>query len=992
MDEHSRSVPLPGPLRLPSSLPFVGRWDQLAALAAAQAEAAAGARRVVLVGGEAGSGKSRIVREFARAAYDDGAAVLHGACDPVVRTPYGPFVEALDHLVRFAPPDRLRAVIGPAPGELTRLLPELPARIGALAAPMPADQDTERYRLYSAVSDLLAGISTVRPLVLVLEDGHWADTPSLLLLRHVARSVDARLLVVATFRDTEAEVPADLSDTLVDLRRSDGVVRIRVGGLTEADVLDFVGRASGAHVDQAARELAEEIARLTQGNAFLVCELWQSLVETGSVVTEDGRLRLIRPPADIATPEGVRELASQRLHRLDDATTELLEVGAVAGPEFTLGNVRAATGQADEELLGAVERARASGMIEEIPGRSLDYRFTHELVRRAVYDRLPAHRRATLHLRIGEAMDAAGTGRASDLAHHFTAALPLTGGERAVDNNLQAAAAATASLAFDEAADHLRAALDLGIADDRRRAEALLELGNACVRSGAAPDAMDAYRQVAEAARQESDGNLLAMAAIGFEAASWRPRTMEDVATQLLEEALELLPDEDSQRRVEVLASLVRPLGIGGQLERSRQTLDDAVAAARRLGDPTTLARTLVQAHFTRGAVLAADILAMLAEAQVLADQVGEVEVDAQARLWRCIILIGSGGLEQARRELVSQGAAAYRARQPFINYINEYLGSTLALCTGHLEAAAAAAERANDWGRHLRGGDVSVNYGIQMFGVRREQGRLAEVAPVVRVLAGTGAVGGPWRAGMAAILAELGMAEDALDMLARIRAEGFESAAAGTRLTAVIYAADAAAAVGDARMASLLYDELAPLAGTNLVIGQGVTCYGAADRYLGMLALTAGELELAAGHLASGVQLNREMGAATWLAHSLYQHGRVFSRLDNPQATGTLAEAEALAEAIGMPSLLARIRSVGLPRPPRALPDGLSPREVEILRLVAGGLSNRQIGERLAISEHTAANHIRSILRKTGCGNRTQAASYAFRQGLAADSPEPSV
>jgi predicted ATPase len=229
MDESARSVPLPGPLRLSSSLPFVGRWDQLAALASAQSEAAAGARRVVLVGGEAGSGKSRIVREFARAAYDDGAAVLHGACDPVVRTPYGPFVEALDHLVRYAPPDRLRAVIGPAAGELTRLIPDLPARIGALPVPMEADQDTERYRLYSAVSDLLSGVSGVRPVVLVLEDGHWADTPSLLLLRHVARSVDARLLVVATFRDTEAEVPADLSETLVDLRRSDGVVRIRVG-------------------------------------------------------------------------------------------------------------------------------------------------------------------------------------------------------------------------------------------------------------------------------------------------------------------------------------------------------------------------------------------------------------------------------------------------------------------------------------------------------------------------------------------------------------------------------------------------------------------------------------------------------------------------------------------------------------------------------------------------------------------------------------------
>ena len=991
MDERERSVPLPGPLRLLSSLPFVGRWDQLGALASALEAAAAGSRRVVLVGGEAGSGKSRLVREFARIAYAEGSVVLHGACDPVVRTPYGPFLEALDHLVRFAPPDRLREVIGPAAGELTRLIPDLPSRIGALPAPMEADQDTERYRLYSAVSDLLTGVSTVRPVVLILEDGHWADTPSLLLLRHVARSVDARLLVVATFRDTEAEVPADLSDTLVDLRRSDGVVRIRVGALSRADLLDFVGRASGVHADQVVGEVADEVARLTQGNAFLLCELWQSLVETGSVGAEDGHLRLVHPLDEIATPESVRELASQRLHRLDDPTTELLEAGAVAGPDFALATVRAATGLSDEDLLVAVEQARASGMIEEIPGRGLEYRFTHELVRRAVYDRLPGHRRAALHLRIGEALED-GDRQASGLAYHFTAALPLGGTGRAVEYNLQAASAAAASLAFDEAADHLRVAIDLGIGDDRRRAEALLDLGTACMRSGSAPDAMAAYREVAVAARATADGDLLAQAAIGFAAASWRPRIMDEVSIDMLEEALGLLPEGDSHRRVEVLASLVRTLGSCGDVERARATLESGVAMARRVGDRASLARTLVQAIFARGALPTAAILDMLSEANSLAVEVGDLEIDAQARLWHCIVLIANGSLDAARRELIAQGAAAARARQPFISYINDYLGSTLALCTGHLAAAADAAERANDWGRHMRGGDVGGNYGIQMFGVRREQGRLAEVAPVVRMLAGTGNLGGPWRGGLAALMAELGMTDQALDLLAGIRSDGFADEVPWTRLVSMIYTADAATAVGDARMSAILYQELEPLAGTNVLIGQGITCYGAADRYLGMLALTTGEVAVAARHLEAAVHLNREMGAATWLAHSLYHQGRAQVQLSDPGAGAALEEAEQLAGVIGMPSLLSRIRAIGVPRAMAdEPPDGLSAREVEILRLVARGLSNRDIGARLFISEHTAANHVRSILRKTGCANRTQAASYAFRHGLT-DTPEPPV
>jgi DNA-binding CsgD family transcriptional regulator len=187
--------------------------------------------------------------------------------------------------------------------------------------------------------------------------------------------------------------------------------------------------------------------------------------------------------------------------------------------------------------------------------------------------------------------------------------------------------------------------------------------------------------------------------------------------------------------------------------------------------------------------------------------------------------------------------------------------------------------------------------------------------------------------------------------------------------------------------MAALVYPELEPFSGANMMIGHLVAWYGAADRHLGMLAATLGEWERATAHFERALQLNRRMGAATWVAHTAYEYGRMLAALGPTQrgrAERLLGEAAALAERIGMPALMGRIRSLGTAAPRAELPGGLSQREAQILGLVARGLSNREIGAALFISEHTAANHIRSILRKTGSANRTEAASYAHRHGLA--------
>jgi DNA-binding CsgD family transcriptional regulator/tetratricopeptide (TPR) repeat protein len=407
---------------------------------------------------------------------------------------------------------------------------------------------------------------------------------------------------------------------------------------------------------------------------------------------------------------------------------------------------------------------------------------------------------------------------------------------------------------------------------------------------------------------------------------------------------------------------------------------------ARQLQDRVGLATVLMRSYWSLGASSLEEVLAMLTEARDLGEELGNTEIRAEAMAWSTPTFVALSDLESARRQVAALLETAEQTAQPFMLHVADHYGSALALCVGHLAEAEQLALRSHEWSRLLTGRDASGVYGIQMFSTRREQGRLAELAPVIRILAGEGRHHGPWRPGLVALLAELGMEAEAQRELALLVAEGLDPYRETLWVTSLTYVADACAVLGDAAAAALVYPELEPLAGTNVMIGHLVSCYGAADRYLGMLAATLGDAELAVEHFERGLEHNRRMGAATWLAHTAYEYGRFLlgRRGERGRAEALLGESAALAGQIGMPTLLSRIQALGTSAPTPALPDGLSPREAQILALVAQGLSNREIGRALTISEHTAANHVRSILRKTGCTNRTEAASYAHRHRLA--------
>jgi len=746
----------------------------------------------------------------------------------------------------------------------------------------------------------------------------------------------------------------------------------------------FVHR-SGDCVPGADDELAEQLVGLTDGNAFLVGEVWRHMLDQEGVAGRSS-------PADATIPESVREVMAARVAGLTPALRELLQLIAVSPRGIALPVLRAAAGMDDEALLGALDEGLNTGMLDEIRDARVVYRVRHELLRKTVYSRMSSFRAAALHLRVGEALEAMPEGRrdriVNELAFHFRAAAPVAGTGRAVEYALDAAAHAERSLAFDEAAGRFEEALALGVPDLPAEAEVRCRQGRAWHLAGRPAEALESFAAAAAAARECGDEALQARAAIGFETACWRPGIDDARAVALLREAAGGIAAEPSAQRVRVLAHLSRALAYRREHAAAGECWSRAVAMARLVADPGTLMLALSHAAWTRGSRPLDAILADLTEASELGRTLPHDYLSDVVRGMHIALLIEAFAIDQARADNAALRELSERAGQPFLARVVEQHDALLALCDGRLDAAEAAANRSDEIARRVERG-VSAVHGIQMFSIRREQGRLAEIAPVVRLIAsGQMEADSVWRPALAVLLAEIGDVESARrELRALVDADLGAILRGGLRVGGLTYAADACALIEDPALAAPIYEQLLVFEGQNTVIGSAVACYGAADRMLGALATVMRRWNAAERHLENALVLNRRLGSPTWIAHTQYERARLTLRRGRPHelelAREQASEALDAARRIGLRALVARIERLTPSLPAPNSVGGLSPHEVEVLRVVARGLDNREAAAVLHLSEHTVALHLRSVLRKTGCANRTEATTYALRQGI---------
>ena len=360
------TIPLPERLRELPATAYVGRQSERERMSQLWDQTRDGSLRVALISGEAGVGKTRLSTHLALAVHGEGATVLFGRCDEDLGVPYQPWIEALGYLVEQAAQPLLDAHVERFGGDIARLVPSLSDRVAELPSPRQSDPETERYLMYAAVTGLLEGAGEEEPLLIILDDLHWADAPTLSLLHHVVASGSSmRVMVVGTYRDSDLSREHPLTSLLADLRRERGVERVKLEGLGVEDVVALMEAAAGQEMDEVGHSLAEEITRETAGNPFFAGELLLHLTESGAIVqSDDGRWRLAGELSELGLPESVREVIGRRVERLGTDARTALSAAAVIGREFDLDLLLAVVDLSEDRLLDLLEEAVAASLSE----------------------------------------------------------------------------------------------------------------------------------------------------------------------------------------------------------------------------------------------------------------------------------------------------------------------------------------------------------------------------------------------------------------------------------------------------------------------------------------------------------------------------------------------------------------------------------------------------------------------------------------------------
>ena len=880
-----------------------------------------GAGRLLLVDGDPGIGKTRLVIDLAHAVEAEGALVLWGRCDEDPVAPFQPFAEALGRYFQSLSADRISRMPDWQLTELSRLVLRL-REYAPTAEDEGGDPERERFRFFEAVVATLNELASGGPVLLVVDNLHAADQPTLLLLRHVLRGADdAKLGIVGMFIDTEVPAAHRLRGMLADFRTVHPVATVHLRGLSSAGVEELVQGWPNAPSD-----LVPQLCRLTDGNPLFLDELRRQLGYREAEQAEEGDAPV---PPDLSPSEAIRELVARRVSRLPEDVIYLLQAAAVAGPECEAGIVAEAADLTAERQLDAFDRAEESRLLRPVGEEFRDrYAFTHTLVRDAIYGELLRGRRVRYHHKIALATERAHADDldtyVNELAHHFYMGAALADAHKATHYCRSAGERALRLLAFEEAAIHFARSLEVaeqfGPLKSEARCDALIALAEAQNRAGDTASANTNLERAAALARSLHDADRLAAAALGAGPLSYLGIVRADEEQmRLLEEALAALPEgKDSHLRAMVTARLGlvivyrTEVPSAGTLRRSLALSNAAVAMARRLGDRVALGYALnARMHALWGVGTTPERLATATELGEIADDIGDELLALHGHMWLIRELMAQGHVDVAREEI-----ARFRARDtgpvhPLEESYGFNVAAMMALLAGEFGTAELLGQQALEAAEGHNELALSF-YGALMLWTWWQRGDLTGLGRVLReVVAQTPSeyLKKTVPAALALVHAEAGDAEASLGQLRSLAALGWENVADDqSEGVSLAMAAGACSVLGASAsdFASPLYDAMRPYAGTAVVVrAPAAACVGPADHYLGLLAGVMGDLALAEVHHEAALRLARRMDSPPFVAAAEVELARIL-RLRRPtgdeeRVAVLLRSAEEAALAMGL-------------------------------------------------------------------------------------------
>jgi class 3 adenylate cyclase len=910
--------PLPALLRSVPGISYVGREVERGLIEQIRGEVRSGTQRVVLLAGEPGIGKTRLAAYEALGAHGEGFAVCWGRCSEELAVPYEPWIEVCSQLVEHAPDELLAGYVDQHGGELSRLVRNLAKRIPDLPAPQSSDLDTERFLLFSAVAGLVAAVGEGTPVCLVLDDLQSADGQSIALLGHLVRTVDrGSLLLIAAYRDSELGKDHPLTGVLADLRKVEGVERIALHGLGPDEVAQVLSVVAGHALDQDGLALAGRIATETDGNPFFVGEVLLNLSESGTLQFDEaiGRWRIDRS-APLGLPESVREVIERRVERLGEETRELLVLAAVIGRSFEVELLLALADVSETQLLDLLDAAVGALVLEESTDRVGVFRFAHALINQTLYQALGGTRRARMHQRIAEALEAlCGDDpgeHLAELALHWRLAAASVQKYKAADYAYRAGEQALKRLAPAEAAKLFGDAVELlGEEETADRCRALIGLGRAQRLSG------ESYRAtVLEASRIASalaDPDLAASAVL----ANSRGYTsvIGEVDTSRLgaiERAIELDDGSHPGRRARLLSLQAVELAYDPDLGRRRPLIEEALRLARQADDSHTLIDVIRGAEYAdwspatlaRRAELVEELIALVDAAQDPTRQFAAyiIELDVAIEL---------GQFQRVEAALRHAVTLAGELGRPVARWFAAYYSASWAVWHGDLAAGEELTERALRLGQEAAQPDAPLVYAIQLVPLRIFQGRGQEIIAMIEQAVDTYKGLPAFRATLAFAYCWLDRKPDAAAIVEQAAGDGFDHISWDpVRLMALVLYGDAAAQAGVKDAAATLYGLIEPWADQLVTIG--TNGWGHTRMYLGTLAAALGRQEQAEEHFGLACDFHDSNGLALWAAMSRLRWAEALAlRAEPARALEQATRALRLARQHGYPPIEQRAAAI---------------------------------------------------------------------------------